>query len=63
MESSTYNPCLLITRGKFFGIVGLQTDDMLILNEHDFSKAEEGKLQSTAKPKDQRTPVALCIEM
>jgi hypothetical protein len=58
MVTSTYDPCLLITSadaaGKAFGIVGLQTDDTLILGNAQFQDLEEEQLikaNFTAKPK------------
>ena len=43
MATSTYDPCLLITNGgpDTFGIVGLQTDDTLIIRTSAFSDAED----------------------
>ena len=56
METSTYDPCLLITKSsEHFGIVGMQTDDTLILCNTDFSKLEENELNEAkfaAKPKE-----------
>jgi hypothetical protein len=44
----TYNPCLLFTpgdtNGTGFGIVGMQTDDTLLLADDAFAEAEETKL-------------------
>ena len=37
MDQSTYDPCLLYSNNPF-GVVGLQTDDTLILATHDFAK-------------------------
>ncbi|KHJ34316.1 hypothetical protein EV44_g4291 [Erysiphe necator] len=55
MQSSTYDPCLLITEGDILGLVGMQTDDTLILGDELFSELEERKLQFTAKPKQKLT--------
>ncbi|KHJ36427.1 hypothetical protein EV44_g3709 [Erysiphe necator] len=55
MQSSTYDPCLLITEGDILGLVGMQTDDTLILGDNLFSELEERKLQFTAKPKQKLT--------
>jgi hypothetical protein len=43
METSTYDPCLLISTMKSneFGIVGMQTDDTLILGDDDFLAKEQ----------------------
>ena len=40
MGTSTYDPCLLITRDENgpFGLVGMQTDDILILGDNEFVK-------------------------
>ena len=37
MDQSTYDPCLLYTNHNGFGIVGLQTDDTLILANETFN--------------------------
>ena len=47
MKESTYDPCLLYSSGPF-GIVGMQTDDTLILADNDFAGKEESAIQ-TAK--------------
>ncbi|KAF1936185.1 hypothetical protein EJ02DRAFT_459741 [Clathrospora elynae] len=55
MATSTYDPCLLITNGEAFGMVGLQTDDTLAIGTPAFSRAEDAALQRAnfrAKPKD-----------
>jgi hypothetical protein len=45
MESSTYDPCLLIsTPSKPFRVVGMQTDDTLILGSTEFSETEDQEL-------------------
>ena len=58
METSTYDPCLLITtnskNGEGFGMVGMQTDDTLMLGTKQFSLNEEEQLHKAefrAKPK------------
>jgi hypothetical protein len=59
METSTYDPCLLITKSpERFGIVGMQTDDTLILCDDEFNQLEEDELKKakfTAKNKEQLT--------
>jgi hypothetical protein len=55
METSTYDPCLLITKGidAPFGVVGMQTDDTLILGDEEFVRREDTELkkaQLLAKP-------------
>ena len=56
METSSYDPCLLITTSKdAFGVVGMQTDDTLILGDDNFAKLEQDKLEKaklSAKPVD-----------
>jgi hypothetical protein len=56
MSTSSYDPCLLISDpDKPFGIVGLQTDDTLILGMSDFNEQEEAELKKAgflAKPKE-----------
>jgi hypothetical protein len=60
MVVSTYDPCLLITTTKqAFGIVGMQTDDTLILASDEFSQKEDRELTMAnfrAKPKAALTP-------
>ena len=55
MVTSSYDPCLLITKSDdIFGIVGMQTDDTLILSDSKFSNLEEDELNKasfSAKPK------------
>ncbi|KAI0993781.1 hypothetical protein K3495_g14402, partial [Podosphaera aphanis] len=56
MSTSTFDQCLLITNGEAdqFGIVGIQTDDTLMLCTKSFSATEEEKLteaQFRANPK------------
>src|SRR5580692_7050629 len=45
MEQSTYDPCLLFTTGQNLGVIGLQTDDTLLLADEDFAEKEEKKLR------------------
>ena len=47
MSTSTYDPCLLITNSDadVFGIVGMQTDDTLMLGTAAFMSLEEKKIQ------------------
>ncbi|KAJ6039209.1 hypothetical protein N7460_007241 [Penicillium canescens] len=56
MVTSTYDPCLLVSTGKgAFGVVGMQTDDTLILGTDEFATLEEKELAEakfSAKPKD-----------
>jgi hypothetical protein len=56
MITSTYDPCCLITStGTPFGIVGMQTDDTLILADTQFAALEETELTKAklmAKPKE-----------
>ena len=56
MQQSTYDPCLLYTNKKGFGVVGLQIDDTLILRNETFANAEnvhlhEAKLLAKEKEK------------
>ena len=56
METSTYNPCFLITTLKDkFGVVGMQTDDTIILVDEKFSELEKDELVFLAKPKERLT--------
>jgi len=62
MATSTYDPCLLITQTPgTFGIVGMQTDDTLILAQEKFAQLEEEELIFTAKPKENLTTEAPLI--
>jgi hypothetical protein len=60
MVTSTYDPCLLISTTKAtFGVVGMQTDDTLILGSDEFAMLEERELAEakfSAKPKDTLSP-------
>ena len=53
METSTYDPCLLITQptASGFGIVGMQTDDTLSLSDKVFADKESKELRFSAKEK------------
>jgi hypothetical protein len=54
MVTSTYNPCLLVTTGQIFGLIGMQTDDILHLCFPEFSATKEKKNQKAdfrSKPK------------
>lgn len=59
MVTSTFDPCLLISStNEAFGIVGMQTDDTLILANDLFSNQEEMELQAAkliAKHKQELT--------
>ncbi|KAJ5904893.1 uncharacterized protein N7473_001809 [Penicillium subrubescens] len=60
MVTSPYDPCLLISTAKeAFGVVGMQTDDTLILGSDEFAKLEAKELAEakfSAKPKDTLSP-------
>ena len=46
MNQSIYDPCLLYTGGNSgFGIVGIQTDDTLILCDNTFATNEADELK------------------
>ena len=57
MTVSTYDPCLLIAteESKGFGVVGIQTDDTLILADEDFAADEERRLTFKSKPRQEVT--------
>jgi hypothetical protein len=62
MTTSTYDPCFLITTSKDkFGVVGMQTDDTIILADKQFSTLEEKELVFLAKPKERLTPETALI--
>ena len=56
MTTSTYDPCFLITTTEDkFGVVGMQTDDTIILADSKFAALEEDELTKAkllAKPKE-----------
>ena len=56
ITTSTFNPCfLIIATGTPFGIVGMQTDNTIILGDSQFSalkKNELVKANLTVKPKE-----------
>ncbi|RAL58471.1 hypothetical protein DID88_005175 [Monilinia fructigena] len=61
MMQSTYDPCLLYTdkEDKAFGVVGLQTDDTLIVCNERFAEREEKQLKAAkfmAKDREVLTP-------
>jgi hypothetical protein len=60
METSTYDPCLLVTSSEEqFAVVGMQTDDTLILADEKWSALEQLELEKAgfkAKPKTQLSP-------
>ncbi len=46
MTKSTYDPCLLFTnQNELFGLVGMQTDDTLMLRDDRFAELEETELE------------------
>lgn len=61
MQTSTYDPCILITSGdkKAFGLVGMQTDDTLMLGTTAFSTMEEEKIQTAEIKCKPKTTLAL----
>ena len=56
MKTSTFDPCFLITQdSKGVGIVGMQTDDTIILCDKEFAKHKDEELMKAklrAKPKE-----------
>jgi hypothetical protein len=57
MDQSTYDPCLLQSNEPF-GIVGLQTDDTLLLADETFAEVEQNELHRAkfmAKEREQLT--------
>lgn len=68
METSTYDPCLLISKATAagFGVIGMQTDDTLGLSNREFANKENKQLRFKAKERQelsQETPIAFngCI--
>ena len=59
MTTSTYDPCFLISTTDKFGVVGIQTDDTIILADEQFAALEKDELTKAellAKPKEKLTP-------
>jgi hypothetical protein len=45
MTTFIFNPCfLIITTGTLFRIIGMQTDDIIILRDNQFLALKENKL-------------------
>ena len=68
METSTYDPCLLISKATAvgFGVVCMQTDDTLGLSDQQFADEENEQLRFKAKERrelSQETPITFngCI--
>ena len=64
MTTLSYDPCLLVTIAYAFGLVGMQTDDTLILGDSKFKALEHEELAKaniTAKPIEQLLPDMLLI--
>ena len=58
MEELTHDPCLLYRSGPF-GIVGMQTNDTLILAYNDFASKEEVEIKVAkimTKDQEHHTP-------
>ena len=61
---STYDPYFLITTKEVFGLIGMQTDNILILVLEEFSVLEDNKLSKAKfliKPKEALVPETLLI--
>ena len=46
MRESIYDPYLFFSSDPTFGIIGLQTDDTLILADNEFASIEEDAIKS-----------------
>ena len=55
MTHSTYDPCLIITKSGAFGVVGIQCNDTLMLNNADYAKQEEKEICFKTKGRTQLT--------
>jgi hypothetical protein len=58
MDQLTYNTCLLYSTSDRFGLVGLQTDNTLILGDTNFAQAKQDELATAkflAKEREQLT--------
>ena len=52
MINSTYDPCLLVTKtGSLFDVVGMQTDDTVILSDDTFNIRESDEIIFKCKKK------------
>jgi len=61
MHQSSYDPCLLYCNNNGSGVVGMQTDDTLLLADKTFAEAEENKLQEAgflSKNREVLTPAS-----
>ena len=59
MEQSTYDPCLLYRNDESsFGIIGLQTDDTLILANQEFARLEQAKIEAEKLLSKDREPLS-----
>ena len=59
MIISTYDPCFLIITKEVFGLIGMQTDNTLIVALEEFSVLEDNKLSKAKfliKPKEALAP-------
>jgi hypothetical protein len=65
MSTSTYDPCLLITNrnADAFGLVGMQTDDTLMLGTAEFSSLEEKKLEEAQFRSKPKTVLTLDVQL
>jgi hypothetical protein len=65
IDISIYNPCLLITTiNSVFGVVGIQTNNIIILRDKYFSAREKYKLTYAnyiTKPKEKLLVVILLL--
>ena len=64
MTISTYNPCFLIITKEVFGLIGIQTDNTLILTSEEFSVIEDdefSKAKLLTKFKKALAPETLLI--
>ena len=65
ISTSTYDLCLLITNRNYnaFGIVGIQTDNTLILGTDAFSSLKEKKLEKAQFRSKPKTVLTLDTEL
>ena len=65
MTTFIFNPCFLITTtGTLFGIIGMQTDNIIILKNNQFLALKEDKLIKAnlmAKPKEKLNLITLLL--
>ena len=55
MITSTYDSCLMVTDNRLLGIVGMQTNDTIILGDETFNERESQEMTFKCKAKTELT--------